>query len=232
MLHFDKVEARIGNFCLRANFDIAAHSRVAIIGPSGSGKSTLLGAISGFIPLTKGQISWNGHDLGPMSPGERPISVLFQDQNLFPHLTVIQNIGLGLRPDLRLSASQHKIVTHALNAVGLSGMENRRPAQLSGGQQSRVALARISVSLQTRPILLLDEAFSALGPALKSEMLNLLTRIADENAATVLMVTHEPNDARDFASETIIVTEGTAEAPAPTGPLLDHPPPALAAYLG
>ncbi|MFV0408210.1 MAG: ATP-binding cassette domain-containing protein [Paracoccus sp. (in: a-proteobacteria)] len=230
MLRFDQARVRIGSFTLSADFGVARGSRVAVIGPSGAGKSTLLGMVSGFTPLTAGKVSWGGQDLGPLAPGARPVSILFQDQNLFPHLSVAQNIGLGIRPDLHLSADQRAAASHALTEVGLAGLENRLPAQLSGGQQSRVTLAR--ALLRARPILLLDEAFSALGPALKTEMLELLTRIATENEATVLMVTHDPNDARAFAPETVLVMDGAAHGPMPTGPMLDNPPPGLAAYLG
>lgn len=230
MLRFDAAEVRLGDFRLGADFGIDAGARVAVIGPSGSGKSTLLGMVSGFVPLSSGRVTWQGRDLGTMAPGARPVSILFQDQNLFPHLNVAQNVGLGLRPDLRLSADQKAAVMRAIADVGLAGKETSLPAQLSGGQQSRVALAR--VALRARPILLLDEAFAALGPALKAEMLGLLRRISDENGATVLMVTHDPDDARAFAPETVVVIDGIAEAPVPTDALLNDPPPALAAYLG
>ncbi|MDO5603922.1 MAG: ATP-binding cassette domain-containing protein [Paracoccus sp. (in: a-proteobacteria)] len=230
MLRFEGAEARLGEFTLRADLEITAGARVAVIGPSGSGKSTLLGMVSGFVPLAAGRVTWQGHDLGGMAPGKRPVSVLFQDQNLFPHLSVAQNVGLGLRSDLRLSPAQHKAVADALCDVGLEGMGARLPAQLSGGQQSRVALAR--VALRARPVLLLDEAFSALGPALKSDMLALLERIAADSGATVLMVTHDPADARAFAPQTITVMDGIAAPPVPTAGLLDNPPERLRAYLG
>lgn len=230
MLEFRDIRVTLGDFSLAADFAVPAGARVALIGPSGSGKSTLLSLVSGFLLPDRGQVLWQGHDLAPLPPGQRPVSVLFQDQNLFPHLTVAQNVGLGLRPDLRLSPDQHQQVTQALARVGLSGMGDRRPAQLSGGQQSRVALAR--VLLRARPILLLDEPFGALGPALKDEMLDLLAEIAGQTGATVLMVTHDPDDARRFASQTIVIHDGRAEPPAETGPLLDNPPPDLRAYLG
>ena len=230
MLAFEGVSVTLGEFTLAADLTIAAGARVAVIGPSGSGKSTLLSLVSGFLAPDRGRVTWQGRDLTPMPPGERPVSVLFQDQNLLPHLTVAQNVGLGLRPDLRLGADQRAQVAQALAQVGLSGMEKRLPARLSGGQQSRVVLAR--VLLRARPILLLDEPFSALGPALKAEMLDLLTRIAGDTGATVLMVTHDPDDARRFAPQTIVVDGGHAAAPVPTGPLLDDPPPGLRAYLG
>lgn len=230
MLEFRNVSVTRGSFTLRADLRIKAGARVAIIGPSGAGKSTLLALVSGFLHPDSGHVAWNGQDLAPLPPGKRPVSTLFQDQNLFPHLTVAQNVGLGLRPDLRLSADQHTAVKAALAHVGLDGTGDRLPARLSGGQQSRVALAR--VLLRARPILLLDEPFSALGPALKSEMLHLLVRITDETGATVLMVTHDPADARAFAPQTVVIEGGAATPPMPTAPLLDDPPPGLRAYLG
>ncbi len=229
-LTLDKLLIQQGDFTLRGDLTIPSGARVAVIGPSGSGKSTLLNAIAGFLPLNQGVIRWRGTDLGPIPPGERPLSILFQDQNLFPHLSVAQNVGLGLRPDLRLSAAQHAAVAAALARVGLPEMGARKPAQLSGGQQSRVALAR--VLLRAREIILLDEPFAALGPALKEEMLALVATIADETGATLLMVSHDPDDARAICPLSVVIEGGVVQPPVPTGPLLDNPPPALAAYLG
>ncbi|WP_207100725.1 ATP-binding cassette domain-containing protein [Paracoccus shandongensis] len=230
MLEFDAVRVTRGPFTLSADLTVPTGARVAVIGPSGSGKSTLLSLVGGFLAPDRGRIRVDGRDITALPPGRRPVSMLFQDQNLFPHLTVAQNVGLGLRPDGRLSDPQRARVAQVLEEVGLEGMETRRPANLSGGQQGRVALAR--VLLRARPLLLLDEAFAALGPALKAEMLALLGRIADQTGATVLMVTHDPDDARSFAPQTILVEGGMAHPPVPTGPLLDNPPPGLRAYLG
>ncbi|MDB6177081.1 ATP-binding cassette domain-containing protein [Paracoccus sp. Z330] len=217
-------------FQFAADLSIEPGARIAVIGPSGSGKSTLLSVIGGFLAPDAGSVAWQGADLSAVSPGQRPVSFLFQDQNLFPHLTIGQNIGLGLRPDLRLNRRQREDVEHVIAQVGLQGMSTRRPAELSGGQQSRVALAR--VLLRARPILLLDEPFAALGPALKAEMLKLLGDIATRTDATVLMVTHDPADARSFADRTILVDDGKVHPPAPTNELLESPPPGLRAYLG
>jgi thiamine transport system ATP-binding protein len=156
--------------------------------------------------------------------------MLFQDNNLFPHLTVAQNVGLGIRPDLRLEEKDRLRVAQALTRVGLEGFETRKPAALSGGQQGRVALARVLV--QRRPLILLDEPFAALGPALKAEMLDLVANLAAEIGATVLIVSHDPADARRIASQVILVADGMAYPPQPTAALLDNPPPALSAYLG
>lgn len=230
MLELENVTITQGDFRLSADFRIEKGAKVAVIGPSGAGKSTLLSVIAGFFPTASGRILWDGRDITTVPPGKRPLSLLFQDQNLFPHLTVAENVGLGLRPDLRLTSADHRAVTRALSRTGLQGMERRKPATLSGGQQSRVALAR--ALLRARPLMLLDEPFAALGPALKAEMLDLVTEIAGETGATVLMVSHAPDDARRFAPQTILVADGMAYPPRPTNDLLDNPPPALATYLG
>ncbi|AXC49263.1 ATP-binding cassette domain-containing protein [Paracoccus suum] len=224
------IEARLGDFVLRADLQVPPGARVAVMGPSGSGKTTLLSLVAGFVKPVRGQVLWDGRDLGPLPPGARPVSILFQDQNLFPHLSAAQNVGLGLRPDLRLSRADAAAVEAALESVGLGGMGGRKPAALSGGQQGRVALAR--VLLRQRPILLLDEAFAALGPALKDQMLGLLRQIAADSGATVLMVTHDPEDARRFADLGIVVAGGVASHPAPIADLFANPPPALADWLG
>lgn len=230
MLRLEHVTLAQGDFRLRADWAVEAGARVAVMGPSGAGKSTLLMAIAGFLAPAAGRISWQGQDLAGVPAGERPVTVLFQDQNLFPHLSVAQNLGLGLSPRLRLSPEQDAQIETALARVGLAGLGGRRPAELSGGQQSRAALAR--ALLRARPVLLLDEPFAALGPALKAEMLELLDEVAAATGALVLMVTHEPADAQRFAGQVVLVAEGVAEAPRETAALFADPPPALRAYLG
>lgn len=230
MLELDRLTLDLGNFRLTADWSLPAGARVAVIGPSGSGKSSLLSVIAGFLAPSAGRVLWQGQDIGPLPPGKRPVSILFQDQNLFAHLTVAQNLGLGLSPGLRLSAADHARIAQTLDRVGLSGLGDRRPAALSGGQQSRVALAR--ALLRARPVLLLDEPFAALGPALKDDMLALVGDIARDTGSLVLLVTHDPEDARRFAGLAVFVDAGKAHAPLPVGALLDNPPPGLAAYLG
>ncbi len=229
-LTLEHVAIRQDGFALEADWSVPTGARVAVIGPSGAGKSTLLSVIAGFLAPTRGRILWGGADLAGLAPGDRPLSILFQDGNLFPHLTVAQNLGLGLAPSLRLSADQRAAVEQVLAGVGLADKAARKPAALSGGEQSRVALAR--ALLRARPMLLLDEPFAALGPALKGQMLDLVDRIAGQTGATVLMVTHDPEDARRLCPLTVVVAEGRAAPPAPTADLLADPPPALRAYLG
>lgn len=230
MLRLENVTVDNGGFILSADLQVETGRKVAVIGPSGAGKTTLIEAIAGFLPVSGGRVLWQGEDITETTPGTRPVAMLFQDANLFPHLSVAQNVGLGLRPDLRLDAVQHTQVASAIARVGLTGMEERKPAALSGGQQSRAALARVLV--QGRPLLLLDEPFAALGPALKAEMLDLVSGLADETGATLLMVSHDPNDARRIADQVILVENGQAHAPEATDALLDNPPAALRAYLG
>jgi len=203
-------------------------SVTAIVGPSGGGKSTLLSMIGGYFSPTSGRIFWKEADIGALPPGKRPVSTLFQDNNLFPHLTVAQNVGLALRPDLRLGVGENEQVEAALAEVGLGGFGARKPGTLSGGQASRAALAR--VLLQSRPLILLDEPFSALGPAMRREMLELVAEKL--KGRTVLMVTHDPEDAKQIADLLVMVDGGVANAPVATSKAFARPGPALAAYLG
>lgn len=230
MLRLEGLELRLGAFSLRADFELAAGALVSVTGPSGAGKSSLLSAIAGFLNPSKGRILWQGTEITRDEPSVRPLSILFQDNNLFPHLSVAQNVGLGLRPDLRLSRDQHAQVSAALARVGIGDLAARRPADLSGGQQSRAALARMLV--RARPLMLFDEPFAALGPALRAEMLDLVRELATANGATVLMVTHNPEDARRLGGVTVLVADGCAQAPRETDALFADPPPALAKYLG
>lgn len=231
MLTLENVRFTRGPFHLVADWSLPATGRCALIGPSGAGKSTLLDLIAGFAAPDTGRILWNGEDIGQLPPAQRPVSILFQDNNLFPHLSLRDNLCLAMRPrGGKAGANDLARIDDSLKRVGLDGMADRKPGALSGGQQSRGALAR--VLLQERPILLLDEPFAALGPALKSEMLDLVTSLAQRTNKLVLLVTHDPDDALSFANQTVFVAEGRANAPVATRTLLAHPPPALAAYLG
>ncbi len=230
MLRLDGLVVNSGGFELRADLGVETGRLVAVIGPSGAGKSTLLAAIAGFLAPVAGRVLWRGADITALAPGRRPLAMLFQDGNLFVHLSVEQNVALGIRPDMKLNADAWQRVRAALARVGLEGLGGRKPGQLSGGQQSRAALARVLV--QGRPLVLLDEPFAALGPALRAEMLDLVAALVAEAGATLLMVSHEPNDARAIAGEVLLVENGRAHPPRETRALLDDPPPALRDYLG
>ena len=230
MLTLEGLDVVQGEFRLGADLRVKTGEITAVIGPSGGGKSTLLNCIAGFMPPAAGRVIWDGVEITKLMPGERPISMIFQDNNLFPHMSAFDNVGLGARPSLRLNTEERNRVSAALKRVGLGNLADRKPAALSGGQQSRVALARVLV--RDKPLLLLDEPFAALGPALKDEMLDLVAELAGDSGATVLMVTHEPADAVRIAGETIYVEGGVVARPAATRALMEEPPEGLRAYLG
>lgn len=231
MLRLEAVRVAMDRGDLRADFAVAQGRRVAVVGPSGAGKSTLLDVIAGFRAPLAGQVSWQGRDMRDVSPEKRPVSILFQDGNLFPHLDVARNLGLALRPDGRRPGPEEMPrIEGALARVGLEGMARRRPATLSGGQLSRAALAR--VLLMARPVLLLDEPFAALGPALKREMLALVSEVAGSLGALTVMVTHDPEDARRFAQDVMLVADGVVHPPVAAEAFFAVPPKAFRDYLG
>ncbi|MCY3878979.1 MAG: ATP-binding cassette domain-containing protein [Rhodobacteraceae bacterium] len=227
MLVLDRLRFNRGGFLLEAGIEIESGEHIAVIGPSGGGKSTLLALIAGFEQADQGRILWNGADLSAKPPAERPISMLFQDNNLFPHLDILTNAALGMDPSARTGPEARRAAHAALGEVGLADLASRRPAGLSGGQLSRAALARVLIS--NRPLVLLDEPFAALGPAQRAEMLELLSRLL--HAATILMVTHNPEDAQRFAGRTIFLAEGRLRPPCRTPELFADPDPQLADYL-
>ena len=200
MLQVKNLFVDLGGFRLTADFEIERGSLISIVGPSGAGKSTILNALAGFIPLTSGVIKWNGSDITKLDPGLRPLSILFQDYNLFSHLTVKDNIAIGLRPNLKLDDLETEMVNSVIEEVGLSKFKFIKPFQLSGGQRTRVSLARSIV--RSKPILLLDEAFSGLGPALRSEMIKLIKDKSIKEGITLIMVSHHIKDAIEPVSYT------------------------------
>ncbi|HKG75745.1 MAG TPA: thiamine ABC transporter ATP-binding protein [Aestuariivirgaceae bacterium] len=179
---------------------------IAIMGPSGAGKSTLLQLIAGFEQPLQGEIRWRGKNITRLPPAERPLSIMFQENNLFAHLDAFANVALGLSPSLTLSREQRQETEGALRRVGLEGIGARLPGELSGGERQRVALARTLV--RKKPLLLLDEPFAALGPAMKKNMTELMKDLQKERNLTILLVTHEPMDAQAAATHTAFMHEG------------------------
>ncbi|APW66928.1 MULTISPECIES: thiamine ABC transporter ATP-binding protein [Arcobacteraceae] len=178
------------------NLEVKEQEIVAILGESGSGKSTLLDLIAGFIEALDGSITLNQKELLALGVEKRPISILFQNHNLFEHLNVKKNILLGLG---KTNLNDEKRVRNILKDVGLEEFENTLSSQLSGGQQQRVALAR--VLLRNKPILLLDEPFSGLDEQTKIIMLDLVKNITQEHKLHTIMVTHDKHDCERIASK-------------------------------
>ncbi len=206
MLQLDGLRITEGDFTLEASLSVPKGARVALMGASGAGKSTLLAAIAGFLLPDAGRVVIGGVDVSHAAVGERPLSILFQDGNLFPHLSVFDNVALGISPRLDLDADARKDVEDSLSAVGLAGFGARRPAALSGGQQSRVALARML--LRRRPLTLLDEPFAALDPGLRREMLALLGTLCDATGQTLLLATHDLRDAQALCDRVLLLEDG------------------------
>ncbi|OCG23227.1 thiamine ABC transporter, ATP-binding protein [Gilliamella sp. Fer1-1] len=206
MIELNQINYHYDNFKMHFNLKIAAKEKVVIIGRSGAGKSTLLNLIAGFVSPNSGQILLNHQNMTRTLPGKRPVSILFQRNNLFNHLTVEQNIGLGIKPCLKLNASERQTIEDMLVKVSLAGFNNRYPNQLSGGQRQRVALARCLI--QHRPVLLLDEPFSALDQALRFEMLALVDQICDDFNLTLMMVSHYLDDSLNYFSRCLVVDNG------------------------
>ena len=230
MIRLDRLHIALDNWTMTVDLNVQAGHFCALIGPSGAGKSTILNAIAGFIPHANGQLFINDQDMASRSPADRPVSMLFQDHNLFAHMSIEQNVALGIKPDLKLTSKDRTAVEDALCQVGLDGMKDRLPRSLSGGQRQRASLAR--AILRQKPVLLLDEPFAALGPALRKEMLSLVSTVASTNKQTVLMVTHHPDDAKLAADQTILIHDGKVAQSGPTMDVFDKPSAALVDYIG
>lgn len=195
------------------DFSIPPGEIVGLLGASGSGKSTLLHLVAGFEEPLSGTIRIAGKDVTRLDPARRPASMVFQDNNLFHHLTVAENVGLGRSSSLRLAEGDRADISKALADVGLAGKESRRPDALSGGERQRAALARALV--RRHPLLLLDEPFASLGPALRGEMIGLIRDLHARSALTIVFVTHAPEDARALASRIIFLDKGRVAADGP-----------------
>lgn len=179
---------------------------VAVTGPSGAGKSTMFHLIAGFVAPDSGTIRLDGTDMAGRSPGERPLTYIFQDHNLFAHLDVETNIALGISPRLKLTGEQRFEIGEALAKVGLPGFEKRMPQALSGGERQRVAFARALV--RHRPFLLLDEPFASLDEELRHAMGVLVEDLARETGMMVIMISHDLSEIARIAGRVVEIRDG------------------------
>ncbi|TBN57157.1 ABC transporter ATP-binding protein [Glaciihabitans arcticus] len=207
---------------------VASGEVLGLLGPSGGGKSTLLRAICGLEPLGSGSISWDGDDLAGVPVHERGFALMFQDGQLFTHQSVAQNVGYALR--VRRVPAEAR-VTELLALVGLSGFEERRVTELSGGEQQRVALAR---SLAASPrLLLLDEPLSSLDRELRTRLAADLRAILSSTSQTALFVTHDQDEAFAVADRVAVLMAGRLVQLGTPAELRDAPAtPAVARFLG
>jgi len=231
VIDLDAIAFRYEDMAMSFTLAVPRGAFAAIIGPSGGGKSTLLSLIAGFETPLSGRISLDGKDMAGVAPDKRPVSMIFQDNNVFAHLDLWQNVAIGIAPSLRLTGAQEAQADAALQRVGLLDLRHRKPGEVSGGERQRVAIARALV--RDKPVLLLDEPFAALGPALRTDMLHLLNEVQKEKQLTILMVTHQPEDALAAASHTAFLAGGHIRAMRPTREFFAASDlPDLTAYLG
>lgn len=191
------------------NLKIREGELIALLGPSGCGKTTTMRAIAGLMTPSTGQIFIDGADVTRMPANKRGIGLVFQSFALFPHLSAFENVAFGLRLQ-RLPEAQIRAKTEAgMATVGLSGFETRKPAEMSGGQQQRLALAR---SLVMEPkVLLLDEPLSNLDARLRLEMRNELQRVQKDTGITMVFVTHDQAEALALADRVVLMKDGKIE---------------------
>ena len=196
------------------NIDVEKGELISILGPSGCGKTTILRMTAGFIAPTSGEIFLSEERITDYPPEIRPVSTVFQNYALFPHLTVYENIEYGLRYPLKVGKKLNKNekrerTQKMINLVNLKGLENRRIDQLSGGQQQRVALAR-SLVLEPK-VLLLDEPLSNIDTKLRETVRNEIRKIQKELGITMIFVTHDQEEAMSISNRIIVMNEGNIE---------------------
>ena len=203
------------------SLDIMPGEFFVLLGPSGCGKTTLLRMIAGFEIPTSGQILIDGQDMADVPPNKRPVNMVFQSYAVFPHMTVAQNVGYGLKI-AGIGADEIKSrVAEALELVKLDGLDARMPDQLSGGQRQRVALAR---SLVMRPkVLLLDEPLSALDAKLRAQMQFELADLQDKVGITFITVTHDQDEALSMAGRIAVMNKGDVAQLAAPADLYEYP---------
>ncbi|WP_138441198.1 ATP-binding cassette domain-containing protein [Marinobacter alexandrii] len=178
------------------DFQVFRGQCIAIDGPSGSGKSTLLGLLAGFLRPTAGTITWQGQNVDQLAPWQRPMTSVFQEHNLFEHLDVQTNIGLGIHPGMKLSREQKQSIQMGLARVGLAGYGERMPSALSGGQRQRIALLR--ALLRNQPLLLLDEPLTGLDQDTRSTLRAMLVE-QKAQGVTMVLASHDEEDRQVLA---------------------------------
>ena len=181
------------DFHFTYDLSVASGEILAVQGPSGVGKTTLLELIAGFQMPTAGNLTWDDKDLVPLPPWQRPVTTVFQADNLFSHLSCLDNVLIGLGPEEKPTPALHTYIDEYFTQLGLKGLQSRMPSQISGGQQQRVALVRALI--RARPILLLDESFSALDWEMRKECFDALKTVVASHEMAALLVSHDTRDA-------------------------------------
>ena len=205
------------------NINIQVHEGefVTMLGASGCGKSTILRTLGGFLKIDGGEILLDGQSIQDLPPEKRPTAMVFQSYNLWPHMTVYENLMFGLKIRKVPKAVMQKEADEALKLVGMEGYGKKYPNQLSGGQQQRVAIAR---ALLLKPsVLLLDEPFSALDAKIRQQMREELKRIQEELNITVVFVTHDQEEAMALSHRIVVMNKGVIEQVGTPEEIYDNP---------
>lgn len=207
-LKLENIKVNMGGNEILHNINLNMNSGefISLLGPSGCGKSTLLKTIAGLNDLQRGKVILFGDEIQNISPEKRGTIIVFQDLRLFPHLSVEKNIAFAMSLNKVNKIKQKEVVSKLLKSVQLEGFENRKIKELSGGQMQRVALAR---ALAANPkILLLDEPFSGLDEKLRIEMGQLVKKLQRENNMTMILVTHDKNEALQLSDKIALMMNG------------------------
>ncbi|MBS6641115.1 ABC transporter ATP-binding protein [Agathobaculum sp.] len=203
------------------NLDVYEGEIVTFLGPSGCGKTTILRTIGGFLDVTSGDITVDGQSIVGLPPEKRPTAMVFQSYNLWPHMTIYENLAFGLKLRKVPKATIDKDIKDILALVSMSGCEKKYPSQLSGGQQQRIAIAR---SLLLKPsLLLLDEPFSALDAKIRQQMREELKKIQHDLGITVIFVTHDQEEAMSLSHRIVVMNKGKFEQIGTPSEIYDHP---------
>jgi len=222
-LRIEGVTKRFGSFVALDDVSLSIYrgELFALLGGSGSGKSTLLRCLAGFLEPDAGRIILDGQDMAGVAPYARPVNMMFQSYALFPHMSVAQNIAFGLKQDGLARPAIAARVAEMLALTRMEGFGDRRPAQLSGGQKARVALAR---ALAKRPkLLLLDEPLSALDKNLREATQFELVNIQDSTGTTFIIVTHDQEEAMTMATRLAVMDRGTLVQIGTPGEVYEYP---------
>ena len=210
-----------GDGVANVNLKIYEGEIVTLLGPSGCGKTTILRTIGGFLDVTSGDILIDGQSVVGMPPEKRPTAMVFQSYNLWPHMTIFENLAFGMELRKIPKAQMKQEIAEMLEMVGMSGCEKKYPGQLSGGQQQRIAIAR---SLLLKPkLLLLDEPFSALDAKIRQQMREELKKIQHKLGITVVFVTHDQEEAMALSHRIVVMNKGKIEQVGTPTEIYDHP---------
>ena len=206
MIKVKKLKYRFESTSFEFNFDLNSTDIVGVLGKSGSGKSTLFNLLAGFLSPNDGSVFLNGKEITFLKPSQRNISILFQDHNNFNHLSIFENIILGIDPDMKQTQSNFKIVKNIMKKVSLNIDLQKKVSDLSGGEQQRVSIARCL--LRKKSILLLDEPFNSLDPGLRKTLYEDVKSMSLTNQITTLISSHLIEELKTVTDKFLFIDKG------------------------